>query len=159
MRGWVALASVAVVAACASACHATHEYETEVRVERSHVVYRDENGRALTADLEVAYTECPGEQLETVRGDEEFSACISKFPVGAAVKMRIVHRWAAEGHYVWEVVQVGDCRRQVDASDEASFSQIRECSEWRVNGAVVGFECRVAPRKELVRACPWFARR
>jgi hypothetical protein len=35
---------------------------------------------------------------------------------------------------------------------------IRECEDWSVNGAVVGFKCNVAPQKSLLKSCPWFAK-
>ena len=139
-------------------CHRSHDYQSNVEVTRVSVVRRDANGRALTTDLEFSYFECPGTQVETVRGGEEFSKCISKVAVGAKVPVKLSHRWTDEGHYVWEVNTVADCARPVDPNDEASFALVRECQDWEVNGAKVGFECQIKPKKELLKKCPWFAK-
>lgn len=139
-------------------CHRPHAYETNVEVTRISVVRRDANGRALTTDVEFSYSDCPGTQIETVRGGEEFSKCISKLAVGSKVPVKLDHKWTEDGHYVWEVHQVGDCDRPVDPNDEASFAMIRECQDWTVSGAKVGFECQIKPKKELLKRCPWFAK-
>ena len=139
-------------------CHKPHKYEANVEISRVSVVRRDANGRALTTDVEFSYFECPGTQVENVRGGEEFSKCISKLPVGAKVSVKLEHRWTDEGHYVWEVNQLADCPRLPDPNDEASFATVRECEDWTVNGATVGFECQIKPKKELLKKCPWFAK-
>lgn len=142
----------------AAGCHRPHDYESNVEITRMSVVRRDGNGRALTTDVEFSYNDCPGTQLETVRGGEEFSKCISKLAVGSKVPVKIAHRWTDEGHYAWEIRHIGDCDRPVDPNDEASFATIRECQDWTVSGAKVGFECQIKPKKELLKKCPWFAR-
>ncbi|MBS2012042.1 MAG: hypothetical protein JST00_04095 [Deltaproteobacteria bacterium] len=139
-------------------CHKSKKYDANVEVTRISVVRRDENGRALTTDFEFSYFECPGTQIETIRGGEEFSACVSKLAVGAKVPVKIEHHWDPEGHMVWEVYQVGDCKRPPDPNDEASYAMVRECNDWKVNGATVGFECQIAPKKELLQKCPWFSK-
>ena len=64
-------------------CHKAKHYDTNVEITRISVVRRDQNGRSLTTDLEFSYFECPGTQVETVRGGEEFATCVSKLAVGA----------------------------------------------------------------------------
>jgi hypothetical protein len=140
-------------------CHKAKKYDATVEVTRISVVRRDANARALTTDLEFSYFECPGTQIETVRGGEEFSKCVSKLAVGAKVPVKVDHRYSdAQGHWVWEVHQIADCTRPVDPNDEASFALVRECEDWTVNGAKVGFQCDIKPKKELIKKCPWFAR-
>jgi len=137
-------------------CHKAKHYDTNVEITRISVVRRDENGRALTTDFEFSYFECPGSQVETVRGGEEFSTCVSKLAVGAKVPAKIDHHWDPEGKMVWDVLQIADCKRTPDSNDEASFAMVRECADWKVNGATVGFECQITPKKELLAKCPWF---
>lgn len=139
-------------------CHRPHHYESNVEITRISVVRRDANHRALTTDVEFSYNDCPGSQIETVRGGEEFSKCISKLAVGSKVPVKVEHKWTDEGHYVWQVHHIGDCERPFDENDEASFSTIRECQDWVVSGAKVGFECQIKPKKELLKKCPWFAK-
>jgi hypothetical protein len=45
-----------------------------------------------------------------------------------------------------------------DANDEAGYTMVRECEDWTVNGSKVGFQCNIAPKKALLKACPWFAK-
>ena len=147
------------VVASTTACHRSKTYESTVEVTRLSVARADQNGRATLTDLEISYVDCPGTQVEVVRGGEEFSASVSKLAVGAKIPVKVEHHWDAEGHYVWDVYQVADCKRPRDPNDEASFATVRECEEWKANGVVVGFECQISPKKALLDKCPWFARR
>jgi hypothetical protein len=158
MRRAFGLAAMAFVAFGALAgCHKAKKYDANVEVTRISVVRKDENGRALTTDFEFSYFECPGAQSETIRGGEEFSACVSKIAVGSKVPIKLEHHWDPEGRMVWDVFQVADCKRPPDPNDEASYAMVRECADWKVNGATVGFECQIIPKKDLIQKCPWFA--
>jgi hypothetical protein len=152
-------ASIALAVALLPACHRTTHYEATVEVTRIAPIRKDETGKPLTLDFEVAYTECPGTQMEVVRGGAEFAACVSKFKVGEKVKVAIDHEWAPEGVYKWVVRKVGDCERVPDPNDEASYALVRECDDWVVNGSRVGFQCKYSPEQNLVDKCPWFRRR
>ena len=154
------LLSAAVLSALvASGCHRTKNYEANVEVTRVAPIRKDEAGKVLTQDFEFAYSDCPGTQVEVIRGDAKFAACTSKYQVGTKVKVAIEHKWAAEGMYKWNVKKVGDCERVQDPSDEASFAMVRECDDWDVNGTRVGFQCKYTPEKKLLEKCPWFERR
>lgn len=138
-------------------CHKSKTYQPNVEITRISVVRKDQNGRALTTDFEFSYFECPGTQIEVIRGGEEFSSCVSKLAVGAKIPIKLEHHWDPEGRMVWDVFQVADCKRPPDPNDEASYAMVRECADWKVNGATVGFECQIIPKKELLAKCPWFA--
>jgi hypothetical protein len=140
-------------------CHRPRTYETEATVERVSAVRKDESGRTVTVDFELSYSGCPGKQIEVVRSDATFAICVSKYSVGAKVPVKVEHFWSEAGHYTWAVRRVGDCARVVDPSDEASYALVRECQDFNVNGARVGFECSFEPKKELLQRCPWFRRR
>ena len=72
-----------------AACHRTTHHETEVEVTRVSAVRKDETGKPVTLDFEFSFAECPGSQIEVIRGDAEFSACASKYKVGERVKVAI----------------------------------------------------------------------
>jgi hypothetical protein len=157
--GRIAVLFVASVAALASSgCHRSKSYESEVEVSRVSVVRKDPSGKPITTDFEFSYADCPGTQIETVRGDAKFSQCVARYSVGQKVKVQVEHQWSDEGHYVSVVRKVGECDRVVDPNDEASFTMLRECEEWEVNGAKVGFQCSMKPEKGLLAKCPWFRR-
>lgn len=151
----VAVAALGLV----TACHGTKHYDAEVEVTRISAVRKDEAGKPVTLDFEVSYTDCPGSQMEVIRGDATFAACVAKYKVGDKVKLGIDHEWDPEGHYKWTVRKVGDCTRIADPNDEASYALVRECEDWSVNGTRVGFQCKYIPDKKLVEKCPWFKRR
>lgn len=138
------------------ACHRSKEYETEVTVERLRVMRKDEAGAPMVTDVELAYSACPGEQLELVRGGPEFARCMQQYAVGQKLGIKLRHFYDESGEYTWEVHQIGACSRPPDPKDEASFATVRECEEWTVNGVRSGFRCSVAPDAHLVAACPWF---
>lgn len=142
-----------------AACHRTKHYRSRVEITRSSVSRRDAQGKPETLDLEFTYFDCPGTQIEVVRGDARFAECASKMKLGDKVPVEIDHAWAPEGHFTWTVTKVGECSREPDPNDEGSFGLVRECTDWTINGAVVGFECKYAPEKHLVAQCPWFRRR
>ncbi|MBX3189800.1 MAG: hypothetical protein KF819_22435 [Labilithrix sp.] len=147
-----------VIAIGTIGCHRPKHYETNVEITRVTAARKDDKGKVLTIDLEYAFSECPGSQLEVLRGDAEFAACIGKHKVGDKVPVSIDHEWADDGHWQWVVRKVGDCRRVADPNDEASFAVVRECEDWNVNGNKVGFQCRYLPEKNLLEKCPWFKR-
>jgi hypothetical protein len=155
------VAFVAFVALSAlGGCHKTKQYESDVKISRMSVVRKDEQGKPITMDVEIAYFPCPGEQYEVMRGNAEFSACVlGKSKVGDTVKAKILHRWDPAGHYRSDVVELAGCKRELDPEDEASFQTVRDCEDWSVNGAKVGFRCNLASKKNLNKVCPWFQRR
>lgn len=137
-------------------CHKTKTYESNVEVTRTAPVRKDDQGVALTTDFEFRYVECPGTQIEVIRGGKEFSSCVAKFKVGDKVKIKIEHHWNVEGHYVADVYEVQGCPRPPDPNDEASYKMVRDCNDWNVNGTRVGFQCKYSDKKELSKKCPWF---
>jgi len=160
-RAGVALlvSSIVLMLLLIAGCHRPKHYEANVEVTRISTVRKDEAGKPLTLDFEVSYVECPGTQIEVLRGDAAFAACVGKYKVGEKVKVGIDHVWADEGVYKWIVRKIGDCNRIPDPNDEASYAMVRECDDWSVNGTRVGFQCKYSPEKNLVDKCPWFRRR
>lgn len=151
----LALASLPLVG-----CHRSKTYEATVEVTRMSVTRKDEKGNPVSTDLELSYVECPGTQVEVIRGGKDFSACIQpKVKVGAKVKVKIQHAWDPEGHYDFDVLEVEGCPRPPDPNDEASYKVVRECSDWTVNGSRVGFQCNYQDKKDLNAKCPWFRKR
>jgi hypothetical protein len=138
------------------ACHTRKQYEATVEMTRMSVVRKDDVGVALTTDFEFSYFECPGTQVEVIRGGKEFSACVQKFKVGDKVKVKLEHYFDSEGVYDYDVFDVEGCPRPADPNDEASFKMVRECFDWNVNGARVGFQCSYENKRELTNKCPWF---
>jgi hypothetical protein len=141
-------------------CHRSKQYEANVEVTRLSPIRKDEQGVPLTTDLEFSYFECPGTQVEVIRGGKEFSACVAnKMKVGDKVRVKLEHHWDAEGFYDYDVFEVQGCPRPPDPNDEASFKMVRECSDWNVNGARVGFQCNYQNKNDLNKKCPWFLKR
>jgi hypothetical protein len=155
-RLWVAALFALTLGACAKE---ERWFESEVDIVRISVVRRDDSDTPLTSDVEVSYEQCPGSQLEVVRGGKAFSACMAKHKVGDRVKAKIHWYFGDKGYYESRVLALGDCERPVDPADEASFITVRDCGEWRIHGALVGFECLYLDKHKLNAACPWFKRR
>lgn len=156
-RGLILFALLAAVTT--TACRRTTHHETGVQVTRVATVRRDDAGKPVTVDVEVAFHQCPGTQTEVVRGGPELASCIAKYKIGDEVKAEIDHEWSPAGYYTWKIRRLGECERKVDPDDEASYAMVRECEDWVVNGQKAGFSCRYVPEKKLIDACPWFRRR
>ncbi len=142
-----------------SGCHKPRSYETEVELTRFSAVRTDEHGKTLSSDAEFSYTACPGEQLETIRGDVVFTACMSKHKIGDKLKVKLEHHFTDEGFWSWTVHEIGGCASPKDPDDESSFATIRDCAPDKDNGVVVGFRCDLKADKGLIDKCPWFRRR
>jgi hypothetical protein len=140
-------------------CHRAKQYEATVELTRISAIRKDEQGAVLTSDVEFSYFECPGTQIEVIRGGKEFSSCVQHLKVGEKVKIKLEHKWDPEGFYDYDVFEVQGCKRPPDPNDEASYKMVRECNDWNVNGTRVGFQCNYSNKKELNKKCPWFMKR
>lgn len=150
---------VAFLGASTMGCHERpKDFVGKVEVTRMAVVRRDEQKKPLTGDVEVSYFECPGTQIEVLRGGRDFLSCMEKYKVGDKVDARMTWQWSREGHYEWKVYEVGGCPRPPDPNDEASYAMVQDCEDLLVNGASVGFHCSRQPQKNLLNKCPWFRR-
>lgn len=151
---------LALLALTVAACRDKGKtYDVNVEVTRVTAVRKDELGKPITTDLELSYVDCPGTQVEVIRGGKEFSECVQKLAVGAKIPVKLEHKWDPEGYYDYEVFEVAGCPRPPDPNDEASYKMVRDCEDWNVNGATVGFQCKYADKKVLNQACPWFRTR
>ena len=141
-------------------CHRSKTYETSVEVTRIGSLRRDEQGNPITMDVEISYLACPGTQVEVIRGGKDFASCLAeKVKTGDKIKVKLEHHWSPEGHYDFHVFEVAGCSRPPDPNDEASYKVVRECADWKENGARVGFQCSYTNNADLEKACPWFERR
>ncbi len=136
---------------------APRNYETKVTLKSVEVVARDTAGPVLI-EVQVEYPDCPGEQLETLQGNAEFTKCALKYKVNEVLPATI--EWAATdyGHYDSEIIKLGECTRKRDPRDARSYEVVQECVDVNVNGVKAGFHCDRKPNKELLDKCPWFAR-
>jgi hypothetical protein len=153
---WVAVSASMPATGCQSK---PAWFESEVELVRFDVVRRDAEGKPVTADVEISYASCPGYQHEVMRGPAEFGTCMQKHKIGDKLTAKILWHYGDRGYYEWDVHQLGDCKRSPDPDDEASFSIVRDCEEWNVHDAPVGFRCRYLGKEKLNATCPWFRRR
>jgi hypothetical protein len=158
MRGLIpkgiVLGIVALVVASGCSRKAEH-YETTVQILRTETV-SDRRGTVVDVDLE--YTDCPGDQREIFQGDAEFAKCLARYKVGEKLKATVAFAQMPDGHFDSEIDVIGECTRKRDALDERSYEVVHQCHDLRVNGVVVGFHCDRKPSKELLAKCPWFKR-
>src|SRR5258708_24656539 len=89
-------------------------YQTQVALTKMQVVHRDDQGKPRTLDVEIDYTDCPGEQLETLQGDEAFAKCMGRYKLGEHLAATVVWGPTDLGHYDSEVVKIGECERRRD---------------------------------------------
>jgi hypothetical protein len=149
----VSLTALAVsIAACSNK---PEHYQTTVQIARTQVV---PTATTKVIDVELEYSDCPGEQQEIFQGDAAFADCMAKYKPGDKVAANIVFAKLPDGHYDSEVEKVGDCPRKRDANDDRSYELVHECKDVVVNGTVVGFHCDHKPTRELLAKCPWFRR-
>jgi hypothetical protein len=159
LRGLVmalVLSSAVGVSTGCSKKHAT--YRTNVELRRIDVVGTDASGKPAQLDVEFGYSDCPGNQVEVLRGATEFAACMAGKKVGEKVPVVIDWHWTDEGRYDWDVTEMGGCARPPGEDDEASFDTVQECTPLLAHGAPTGFRCNRLPQASLIAKCPWFQR-
>jgi hypothetical protein len=152
---------IAGAAAAALLCgceKSPRKFDTKVTLKSVEVVARDRAGAPQIVEVQVEYPDCPGEQLETLQGNEEFSKCSLKFKVGDTLPAAIDWGPTDFGHYDSEIVKLGDCPRARDPRDARSYEVVQECTDVIVNGMKAGFHCDRKPKRDLLDKCPWFAR-
>lgn len=135
-----------------------HRFESTCQLVRKDVVEVDEKGATQVVDVELEWDPCPGDQFQVVRGGAEFAACMDQYEVGKLLPVLVKHWWDNRGYYVWDVYQVGKCKREIEPESEGSYEKSQECSDVEMYGHGTGFSCSRRPFKDLVATCPWMAR-
>ena len=111
-------------------------------------------------DLELKYTDCPGDARRVMRGDKTFSQCGAKFKKGDKVPAELVVSYSWErGQYRSEILRLDDCEVKLDPKEEANYETVQDCKDLISSGAVVGVHCDRTRNKDLVAKCPWLRRR
>ena len=137
--------------------HEETRFESNVQLVSRRDVTLDAKG-VVTADFELEWDPCPGDQYQYVRGSREFSACMSKYDKGDYLAVKVRHYWDTRGFYRWDVFQVGDCPRDADPDVEGSYERSQECSDHKAYGESGGFDCNRRTPKRLAKVCPWLSR-
>ncbi len=154
------LIPVAALALLALSCEAKPKYfDTKVTLKSVEVVARDAKNEPQIIEVQVEYPDCPGEQLETLQGNVDFTRCALKYKIGEEVAAQIEWGPTDYGHYDSEIIKLGDCARKRDPRDARSYEVVQSCADVNVNGVKAGFHCDRKPTKELLGKCPWFARK
>jgi hypothetical protein len=133
-------------------------YDSKVKINRVAPIRFAADGKPLDTDIEFNWSDCPGEQVEIIRGDAKFAECMKQYKPGDEVKVKVEYHWDKRGFYDWDVHEVGGCKRPPDDDDLSSFDTVQECEPIVVNGVEEGFKCNRIPQKALLKKCPWFAR-
>lgn len=155
MRSALALCFLVALAGCSKK---SQTYHTKVEITRIHPFGKDLKAPTMM-DVELRYSECPGDARKLVRGDKEFATCALSLEKGAKVSVDVVSTWSAErGNYRSEIVKIGDCTIKTDPKDEANYERIEVCTDLKMTGAVVGIHCDRKRSDALVEKCPWLRR-
>jgi hypothetical protein len=147
-----AVCGLTLLVACS---HKNETFTTHVEISRTQVVT---TGAARAVDVELEYSDCPGEQREIFQADATFADCLTQYKIGEKVEAQIIWQQMPDGHFDSEVDKVGTCPRKRDAQDERSYEIVHECHDIIVNGMNIGFHCDRKPTPELLSKCPWFRR-
>lgn len=154
----VALAFAGVVVALPGCKAKAKIYDAKVKLNRVAPIRFSADGKPRDTDVEFDWFQCPGSQVEIIRGDAAFAECMKKYKPGDEVAVKVDYHWDKSGHYDWDVTEMGGCKRPPADDDLSSFDTVQECQPIVVNGVEEGFKCRRIPKKELLAKCPWFAR-
>ncbi len=155
----VVLALVFVTAIVTTGCKSKSKwYDANIELNRISPIRFSSDGKALDSDVEFSWFECPGEQIEIIRGDTDFGECMKKYKRGDKLPVKVEYHWDSRGFWDWDIHEIGGCKRPPDPDDQSSFDTVQECEPIIVNGVQEGFVCNRIPQKALLKKCPWFAR-
>jgi hypothetical protein len=157
-RRIITLALLAVFLVLLAGCKRDKWYDAKVELTRVQNIRQDATGKPTDMDVELSWFECPGTQIEVIRGDAAFAECMKKYKVGDKVPVRVQYHWDSHGFWDWDIHEMGGCKRPPDPEDLSSFDTVQECEPIIVNGVSEGFHCNRIPQKELLKKCPWFGR-
>ena len=142
----------------APACKKPERYQATVEVLKVRRFGQDP--RASITELELKWSDCPGDALKVVRADKSFAECGAKIQRGDKLAADVVLTYSSErGSYRNEIVRLGDCPLKVDPKDEANFELVQTCRPLLATGVDVGVHCERSRSPELVAKCPWLRRR
>lgn len=153
-----ALCLAAAVVSLVGCSNREQRYESVCQIVRKQAVEVDDKGVTQQVDLELEWDPCPGDQVQIVRGDKDFAACLAGQHEGDYVSVRVRHWWDDRGYYRWDIDKIGDCTRTIEPESEGSYEKSQECSDKKIFGVLSGFECNRRPFRRLVAVCPWMAR-
>lgn len=154
----LALFGLVVAFATVAGCSRKQSWHTKVEITRLHPFGKDLKAPTLM-DIELKYSECPGDARKLIRGDKEFATCALAFKTGQKVEVEVVSTWNSErGSYRSDILKIGDCAIKADPKDEANYERVEACSELKMTGAVVGVHCDRKRTDALIQKCPWLRR-
>jgi hypothetical protein len=130
-------------------------YKTTVTLLHVHPFGSDLQAPTMTA-VEFAYSECPGNSKQLVRGDKSFAQCSKGWKVGDKIPAEVKLVYLEDlDEYQSDVTKLGACPIQVDLRDEANYESVEECKEIKASGSVVGVRCHHHLPDQTLAKCPW----
>jgi hypothetical protein len=151
-------AALALALAGTLSCSRKQTYHTTVELTRVHAFGKDPKAPGMM-DIELRYSECPGDARKLIRGDKEFAKCALGFKKGAKVPVDVESVYNSDrGAYRSNIVKIGDCAIKTDPKDEANYEQVEECTDLKMSGGVAGVHCDRTRNPTLVAKCPWLRR-
>ena len=142
-----------------SACKKSSHHVANVEVVQVQRFGRDLAAGPSLMDVEMRYTDCPGDARTLVRADRGFSACAKDIKAGDKLKVEVVSEYnESRAQFRAEIKKIGDCAVQVDAKDEANYETVQTCVEKKATGSTVGVRCERKRTPALLEKCPWLRR-
>jgi hypothetical protein len=135
-----------------------HRYESVVQLTGTRVVQKAETGEAELADYDLEWDPCPGDQMQTIRGNGAFATCMARYVPGDYLPAKVVHYWDSRGFWRYDLTEVGGCVHPVEPDAPGAFELSQECTDVQSFGVTTGFSCRRRPEHGLITTCPWMAK-
>jgi hypothetical protein len=111
-------------------------------------------------ELDLRFSDCPGNARKIVRADRAFAECAMAIKVGDKVPVEMIESYRAErGDYRSEVVKIAGCERHLDPRDEASYDVVEDCRDVEMHGTPLGVHCDRTRNPALLAKCPFFRRK
>ncbi len=135
-------------------------YTTNVEIQQVQIFGRDPKTAPMLVDVEMRFTDCPGDARKLIRTEKSTSACVASLKKGDKVEAELVMGYvAATGSQRAEVVRLGTCAVKTDQKDAANYEIVQVCTDVIASGVPVGVHCDRKREGAIVEKCPWFKRK
>lgn len=156
-RRSLALFSVALLVTLA-ACEKSKRYTTTVEILK--IRRFGNNPKGSVTEMELRYSDCPGEAHKVIRADRSFSACGTKLEKGKKVRAEVLHKYRPDrGSWRNDVVSIEGCEVKVDPNDAANYQHVQHCRPVVATGVEVGVHCDRSRTPEMLAKCPFLKNR
>lgn len=134
-------------------------FDTHVEILSMRLMGTHGGKPASLIEMEMRFTDCPGEVRRVMRGDKALAACAGGIKAGDTIPAVIAYSYDSEReNYRDDLVKLGPCEVKLDPKEDANYESVQVCTDLVSTGVAVGVHCDKRREGEMITKCPWLKR-